>query len=136
MGPEEQRRWHTTCRNEKTKPKWDPVKSKLSRIRSESDQIGKVLRFDRVAFWLPDRTGRMGRTDRTDRTGRDGQDRTGRDRTDGQDGTDGRDRTDGTDGRDRTDWIHGRDRTDGTASHLDPRCGLSPAALPPPPAPP
>ena len=46
VGPEEQRRWQTTRRNEKAKPKWDPVKSKLSRIRSESDRIGKVLRFE------------------------------------------------------------------------------------------
>ena len=46
VGPEEQRRWQTTCRNEKTNIKLDPVKSKLRRIRSESDRIGKVLRFE------------------------------------------------------------------------------------------
>ena len=45
-GPREQQRRQTTRRNAKTKPKWDQVKSKLSRIRSESDRIGKVLRFE------------------------------------------------------------------------------------------
>ena len=33
-GPREQQRRQTTRRNAKTKPKWDQVKSKLSRIRS------------------------------------------------------------------------------------------------------
>ena len=45
-GPREQQRRQTTRRNAKTKPKWDQVKSKLSRIRSESDRIGKVVRFE------------------------------------------------------------------------------------------